>query len=155
MRPRLLALAAALAVPLAAHAQPSTSPPSAAVAPDDALTAARVAVDAYLAGHATGDGAHFRRAFHPVATLYWMREGALQQRTSEAYIAGASGQPAADEALRRRRIVMLDVTGDAGVAKVELDYPTAVLVDYLSLLRVDGEWKIVGKIFTVGPPSGR
>lgn len=152
MRPHVLALAAALSFPTAAHAQPSASP---AAATPDALTAARAAVNAYLAGHATGDPAHFRRAFHPVATLYWMRDGALQQRTSDAYIAGASGQPAADEAQRRRRIVMLDVTGDAGVAKVELDYPSAVLVDYLSLLRVDGEWKIVGKIFTIGPQSGR
>jgi hypothetical protein len=30
-----------------------------------------------------------------------------------------------------------------------LDYPDAVLTDYMSLLKIDGEWKIVNKIFTV------
>lgn len=113
--------------------------------------AVRAAVEHYLQGHATGDGAHMRIAFHPEAKLFFIRDGAFMQRTSADYIAGFSGQPAADEAQRRRRIDDVDVTGTAAVARVVLDYPNALFTDYLSLLRIGDEWKVVNKIFHVEP----
>lgn len=113
--------------------------------------AVRAALEHYLLGHATGDGAHHQMVFHPEAKLFWMRDDTLNTRTSAEYIAGSSGQPADDEAQRRREITMVDVTGDAAVAKIVLDYPSALFTDYMSLLRIDGEWKIVNKTFTVEP----
>ena len=113
--------------------------------------AVRAALEHYLLGHATGDGAHFGIVFHPQSKLFWMRDDTLNTRTSADYIAGASGGPAEDEDQRRREIAMVDVTGDAAVAKVVLDYPTVLLTDYMSLLKIDGEWKIVNKIFTAEP----
>lgn len=110
---------------------------------------ARAAVNHYLAGHATGSPDEFRAAFHPKAMLYWNRDGAFAERTSADYIAGASGKPAADEAQRRRSIESLDVTGNAAMAKVVLDYPAVRFTDYLSLVKADGEWRIVNKIFNV------
>jgi len=110
---------------------------------------ARAAVNHYLAGHATGSADEFRAAFHPKAMLYWNRDGAFAERTSADYIAGAPGKPAADEAQRRRSIESLDVTGNAAMAKVVLDYPSVKFTDYLSLVKADGEWKIVNKIFNV------
>ena len=58
------------------------------------------------------------------------------------------GKPPADEAKRKRRVLMVDVTGDAAVAKIELDLPAGKLVDYFTLLRIGGAWKIVHKSFT-------
>ena len=110
---------------------------------------ARAAVNHYLAGHATGSPDEFRAAFHPKAMLYWNRDGAFAERTSADYIAGAPGKPAADEAQRRRVIERLDVTGDAAMAKVVLDYPSVKFTDYLSLVKADGTWRIVNKIFNV------
>ena len=110
---------------------------------------ARAAVNHYLAGHATGSPDEFRAAFHPKAMLYWNRDGAFAERTSADYIAGAPGKPAADEAQRRRVIESFDVTGNAAMAKVVLDYPSVKFTDYLSLVKADGEWRIVNKIFNV------
>jgi hypothetical protein len=110
---------------------------------------ARAAVNHYLAGHATGSPDEFRAAFHPKAMLYWNRDDAFAERTSADYIAGATGKPAADEARRRRSIESLDVTGNAAMAKVVLDYPSVKFTDYLSLVKADGEWRIVNKIFNV------
>ena len=42
----------------------------------------------------------------------------------------------------------VDVVGDAAVAKLELKRPDAVITDYMSLLKVDGRWQIVNKIYT-------
>jgi hypothetical protein len=133
---RFLILAAALSLAaLPAHAQEK----------DEA--GARAAVNHYLAGHATGSPAEFTAAFHPKAMLYWNRDGAFAERTVAEYIAGATGKPAADEAQRKRWIESLDVTGNVGMAKVVLDYPSVRFVDYLSLVKADGEWRIVNKIF--------
>lgn len=114
-------------------------------------SAVRLALMNYLRGHATGDGSHHERVFNPVATLYWMRDGDLNERSSEDYIAGAPGSPPADEADRFRYIDWVDVSGSAAVARIVLDYPSAYLVDYMSLLKIDGRWQIVNKIFDVQP----
>ena len=111
----------------------------------------RQAIEYYFQGHATGNGEHHKKAFHPEAKLFWIREGQFAQRTSAEYIAGSSGKPASDEALRKRSITMIDITGNAAVAKVVLDYPQARFTDYMSLLKIDGEWKIVNKTFVVEP----
>ena len=111
--------------------------------------AVRAAIEHYFRAHATGLGEHHRKVFHPEAKLFFINEGKFTQRTSEEYIAGSPGKPAADEAQRKRTIEMIDITGDAAVAKLVLDYPNAKLTDYMSLLKIDGEWKIVNKIFSV------
>lgn len=99
---------------------------SAAWSPSADEAEVRAALQHYLLGHSTGDGAHFRAVFHPDSKLYFNREGKFATRTSEDYIAGAAGKPAADEDKRKRRIVSVDVTGDAAMAKIELDYPNTV-----------------------------
>jgi hypothetical protein len=107
----------------------------------------KATVELYFAGHATGDGTYWRRAFHPVAVLYWVKDGALATRPLDEFVAGATGKPAPDEDKRGRKITLVDVAEDAAVVKVELDYPDVKFVDYLSLLRVEGRWVIVNKIF--------
>jgi hypothetical protein len=135
--------------PLAAQATSDSHAAHGAKAPASKEEAAvRAAVNHYLMGHATGDGTHHRMVFHPESKLFWIQDGQLRSRTSEEYIAGSPGKPAADEAQRKRWIEAVDVTGDAAIAKVVLDYPTARLTDYFTLLKVDGQWKIVNKIFT-------
>ena len=49
-----------------------------------------------------------------------------------------------------RKVVSVDVVGDAAVAKLELKRPDAVVTDYMSLLKVEGRWVIVNKIFSRG-----
>jgi hypothetical protein len=115
--------------------------------------AVRQAIEHYFRGHATGEGQHFQKVFHPEAKLFWVREGKFSQRTSAEYIAGASGKPAPDEAQRKRKIESIDITGNAAIVKVSLDYPSAHLTDYMSMLKLDGEWKIVNKTFVSEPKS--
>lgn len=128
-----------LALPLAAQA-PSAGAEDAAV---------RAAIEHYFRGHATGDGAHFRNVFHPESKLFFVRDGKFMQWTSEEYIGRASGKPAPDEAERKRVIDWIDVTGDTAVVKLRLLYPGVTFTDYMSLLKIDGEWKIVNKTFYV------
>lgn len=132
----------------AVHAMNAPSPK---VSTEEA--AARVPLENYLQGHATGDAEFFKKAFHPEARLFWFRDGKLGTRTSAEYIAGASGKPAADETQRKRWIESVNLTGNAGVAKLVLDYPQVKFTDYMSLLKVEGEWKIINKTFYAEPKT--
>jgi hypothetical protein len=109
--------------------------------------AVRAAIEHYFQGHATGQGEHYRKVFHPDAKLFFIRDGKLTQWTSEEYISRASGKPAPDEAQRKRKIDSIDITGDSAVVKLTLDYPSVVFTDYMSMLKIDGRWMIVNKTF--------
>jgi len=139
---RMIGVGAAAGILLAAGA---------AQAQPAAEAGARVPLELYIKGHATGNGEFWRQAFHPSARIEGIREGKLVSRTREEFAAGASGKPADDEAQRRRRIVSLDVVDDAASAKIELDYPKVKFTDYFTLLKVDGEWKIMSKVYHADP----
>jgi Putative lumazine-binding len=113
--------------------------------------AARVPLENYLKGHATGDGDYIRKAFHPEAKVFSFRDGKLNQLTLTEFTARFTGGPAPDEAQRKRRIESVKITGNAGVGVIVLDYPTVKFTDYMSLLKVDGEWKIINKTFYAEP----
>ena len=115
--------------------------------------AVRQAIEHYFKGHATGQGEHFRKVFHPDAKLFAVRDGKYWQLTSEEYITRAPGKPAADEAQRKRTVENVDVSGNAAIAKVVLDYPQTKFTDYMSLLKIDGEWRIVNKTFYAEPKA--
>lgn len=147
--PTLLRLLVTATIMLAPALAPAQSGAGTAPAAEEA--AARVPLEAYLRGHATGDSAAFRRAFWKEAKLYWVRDGQLASRTSDEYIAGASGRPPADEAQRKRRIVSVHITGNAAIAVIELDYPATHFIDYMTLLKIGDEWRIINKSFFAAP----
>jgi hypothetical protein len=119
---------------------------------DPEIAAARVPLENYLKGHATGDPEYMKKAFYTEGKLIFMREGKYTTRTFEEYIAGMKdGKPAADEANRKRWIESVDIFGNSGVGKIILDYPTVKITDYMTLLKIDGEWKIVNKSFFAEP----
>lgn len=117
--------------------------------------AVRAALENYFRGHATGQAEHFRKIFHPDSKLFAIRDGKYWQLTSEEYISRAPGKAPADEAKRKRVIESVDITGNAAMAKIVLDYPQVKFTDYMSLLKVDGEWKIINKTFHAEPKAAQ
>lgn len=115
--------------------------------------AARIPLENYINAHATGNPDYVRKAFRPEARIMAFRDGKLLNLSVEEFASRFSGKPAADESQRKRRIESLDITGNAGVARIVLDYPDTTLTDYMSLLKVDGEWKIVNKVFDAEPKA--
>lgn len=121
---------------------------------DDVETAAaRIPLENYLKGHATGNAEFMRKAFYTEGKLIFIRDGKYSTRTFEEFIAGMSGKPAEDEAQRKRWIESVEVSGNAAVGKIILDYPTVKFTDYMTLLKIDGEWKIVNKSFYAEPKT--
>jgi hypothetical protein len=114
--------------------------------------AIRQTVQYYFDGGKHRDSLTLRKAFHPEARMLFARDGKLVVVPIGEYIARVAGdklEPGEVDSTRRR-IVSVDVVGDAAVAKLELKRPDALLTDYMSLLKVDDRWVIVNKIFTRG-----
>jgi Putative lumazine-binding len=114
----------------------------------------KIPLENYLKGHETGNPEYMKKAFYAEGKLIFIREGKYTTRTFEEYIAGMKdGKPAPDEAKRKRWIESIDVSGNAATGKIILDYPTVKFVDYMTLLKIDGEWKIVNKSFYAEPKT--
>jgi len=109
--------------------------------------AVKIPLENYLKGHATGNPEFMRKAFHTEGKLIFIRDNKYSTRTFEEYIAGMNGKPADDEAKRKRSIESIDIAGNAATAKIVLDYPAVKFTDYMTLLKIDGEWKIISKTF--------
>lgn len=111
-------------------------------------SAVRTTVESYLHGLKFNDVASLRKAFWPEARLFFVkRDGTLGQLTQEAWYAGFA-QAAGKEEEGTLQIVSVEVTRDIATVKVVEDYPGSRYTDYLSLLRFDGGWKIVNKVYT-------
>lgn len=137
-----------LAIPMLLTAAWLSMPGIALAQQESEDAAVRKPLQAYLQGHATGDGAFMRQAFLPTAHIEGIRDGKFLSWTADEYIAGFKGTPPADEAQRKRWIDSVDVSGNAAMARVTLDYPSGTFTDYFVLLKVDGEWKIANKVWT-------
>ena len=107
----------------------------------------------YFDGVRRSDTALAHGAFHPVANMYFIREGKLVQRSIPdwlADIARNAPKPAQPDSFKRR-VLDVDVSGNAATAKLQLDYANSVIIDYMSLLKENGQWLIVNKIFDRKP----
>jgi hypothetical protein len=147
--PHTLRLAAVI-VPLAGMALGVAQTPRAQARPHADPTeeaGVRLALNAYIQGHATGQADAFRRAFHPEARMLYAKDGHFVKTEIADFIARAPGTPAADEDRRRRTIDFIDIVGDAAIARLTLTYPDVTFTDYMTLLKIDGEWRIVSKVF--------
>ena len=49
---------------------------------------------------------------------------------------------------RKIEIVALNIEGNAANGKIKIETGDVVLYDYMNMLKIDGEWKIVSKIFS-------
>ncbi len=111
--------------------------------------AVRIPLESYLKGHETGKAEYMKSAFHSDGHLMFIRDGKYTAISFSDYIGRMKGEAAPDEAQRKRYIESIDIAGDAAVGKIVLDYPNAKFVDYMTLLKIGGEWKIVNKAFNV------
>lgn len=147
MRPRTIlaitAPAALVAVLVAATVSPRESADEAAI---------RQTVQLYFDG-----GEKLNQAFHADARMLYVKEGKFQVVPISAYIAkniAWSAKPKdASYVEPVKRIASIDVAGNAAVAKLEITKPGWATTDYMSLLKVDGQWVIVNKIFDSAPTT--
>ncbi|WP_108002691.1 nuclear transport factor 2 family protein [Mycoplana dimorpha] len=93
-----------------------------------------------------------QRVFHPKAIYATADESPLLHRTMQEYVpvVAARQSPASRGEPRRDHIDAIDLAGEnTAVARVRCSIGTRDFVDILTLVRTEGGWRIIAKIFQI------
>ncbi|WP_160114637.1 nuclear transport factor 2 family protein [Aquimarina sp. AU474] len=101
------------------------------------------AVGYYLDGGTNNDFDTLKKAFHETATMKYITDEYKEVNALEFFGKMKPGP----KQNRKTKIDYINITGHAANAKLEIEYPNFTFIDYMNLLKIDGEWKIVSKIF--------
>ncbi len=104
------------------------------------------AVQPYIDGAKSGKGDDMKPAFHEDATIFGYVGDDLFAGPIQQLFAWNDDNGAATEL--QVRIASIDVVGTVATVRLELDNWTGHrFTDMFTLLKVDGEWKIMNKVF--------
>jgi hypothetical protein len=105
----------------------------------------KAALNDYLDGGSAGDTARLNRAFFPYANLRNLsKEGKVSEQPVKKFIASVP----AGGAKWVSKIVSYSYAGTAATAVTEEELPNFKFVDFLNLLKINGEWKIVSRVYS-------
>lgn len=93
-----------------------------------------------------------QRVFHPKAIYATADETPLLYRTMEEYVpvVAARQSPASRSEPRRDHIDAIDLAGEnTAVARVRCSIGTRDFVDILTLVKTEGAWRIIAKVFQI------
>ena len=106
----------------------------------------------YVDGLYHSDTQRLRQVFHPDAIYATASEGALRSMRMDAYfpMVDQRPSPASKGDARYDRILSIEFVGPVtAMAKVECAILPRHFTDLLTLVKVDGRWQIIAKVFHV------
>ena len=104
----------------------------------------------YLDGLYEGDTSKLAQAFHEVSHLYSVSDGGVADVPREKWFEFVKGRasPKSKGLKRTDRIVSVDFSGpETAFVKVECSIHPRYFTDYLTLLNLNGGWKVVSKTY--------
>lgn len=102
-------------------------------------------VSYYLDGGTNNDFETLKKAFHPDASMKSIRgENYTEVNALEFFEKAIKTGPKQN---RTSIVEQINIAGNTANARLRIDYPNFYFIDYMNLLKIDGEWKIVSKIF--------
>ncbi len=113
----------------------------------------KVIDESYVKGvHIDRNAKAIRKGFHPEFNMFLFRDGAVTKWSIDHWIDVVEKErknaPSPPEREITHEFTMIDVTGNAAVARVEIYRDgKRTFTDYLSLYKLKEGWKIVGKIY--------
>jgi hypothetical protein len=108
------------------------------------------AIQHYIDGGRTGKSAEMKRAFHADATIFgYVGPDLFGGPIQGLFDWNDKNGPAAQMQVR---IASVDVAGSIATARLEIDNWTGHrFTDMFTLLKTNGEWKIISKVFYLHP----
>ena len=109
-------------------------------------------IQTYIDGGITGSGSAMKPAFHEGATIYgYIGDDLFGGPIQQLFDWNDGNGPAKDLTLK---IANIDIQGSIATVRLELDNWTGhKFTDMFTLLKTDGEWKIISKVFYLHPES--
>ncbi len=105
-------------------------------------------VKACLENYMSGEGNRVEKAFHPSASMKYIdaQSGEFKDIPIADFIARIKANTSPSK--RQIEIVSMNIEGNAAQAKIKIETEKVILYDYMNLLKINNEWKIVSKIFS-------
>ncbi len=116
----------------------------------DEIDAIREVLEHYVGGARTGRGEAMKPAFHEDASIYgYVGPDLFGGSIQGLYDWNDANGPAKDLELR---ITSIDIVGTAASVRLDMDNWTGHrFTDFFNLVKIDGVWKIVSKVFYLHP----
>lgn len=108
----------------------------------------------YFDGLYFSDTSRLARVFHPQAQYVSVTDGSLLYRTMGEYfpIVDKRPSPASRDEPRRDSIVSIEFAGPVtATARVHCSIGEKLFTDCLTLIKLDGRWQIISKVFHHDP----
>lgn len=108
-----------------------------------------ITVQHYINGGRAGRSEEMKVAFHPDATIFGYVGPELFAGPIQKLFDWVDQNPAPE---LQGRITSTDIVGTAATVRLELEHwGDYRFTDFFTLLKVDGEWKIINKVFYLHP----
>ena len=102
----------------------------------------------YFQGYQQADISLIQNAFHPDTKLLSVSDEKIDVTEMKNWLKSLKERhESGDIRLGKLKIESIDVTDQAASVKLKIKFQEFEFTDYLSLLRLDGKWLIVGKIY--------
>ncbi|AWX44408.1 hypothetical protein HME9304_01408 [Flagellimonas maritima] len=104
-------------------------------------------IKTYVVGDNTRNYKMLEGIFHEGTTMKTFSLKANEYREYNCLDVFKSQENADQQKERNHRISFINIAGNAAMAKLETEYPKGFNADYFTLLKIDGNWKIVSKVY--------
>ena len=104
----------------------------------------------YFQGIFEGDIRLLEQAFHPSCLLYGDLKGTPYEKDLQAYLAGVQGRKSPKELGEtfQMKVTAVEALGDNAIVKAHLHMLGHEYYDFLAFSKLEGQWRIVNKLFT-------
>jgi len=102
----------------------------------------------YFQGYQKADVTLIKKTFHPDTRLLSVDQGKLDVTEMSAWLKNLEDRHLRGD-IREGKLTIesIDVTNETAVVKLKIRFKSFEFTDYLSLLRIEEKWIIVGKIY--------
>ena len=102
----------------------------------------------YFQGYQQADVSLIQRAFHPGTKLLSVTNEKMDITEMKDWLTNLEDRRLrGDFRIGKLKIESIDITNQAASVKLKIRFQSFEFIDYLSLLKIEGKWLIVGKIY--------
>lgn len=107
-------------------------------------------INNYFEGIFHGDVSKLENCFHKNVVIYGDIKGVEYLKSVKEYLAGVKNRQSPKDLneVFKMKIIGIDIMGKIAMAKLHVPMLGYNYYDYLSLVKINNNWKIVNKLFT-------
>lgn len=106
-------------------------------------------INHYFDGMINHNSDSIKKAFTPTASMKWVEKGEYKEVNAVSALTEYLDANKPTKSIAR--ITSVNVQGNAANVGLEIEYETFTFVDYMHLLKINDDWKIVSKTYTTIP----